>query len=769
MNMIWLIRLLSLAVVLLAAAMEPAFSQTSAPPYQYAGTRRMAERLQKLAREADPNKDTFMTRERAKGLAEQIAATKDPGVIFRLQPQLAAELLKSGDSVEALAAYHKLEEQMKQFGGSMDSRNRATFLIDVALCQLRLGEQANCLINHSSESCILPIGPSAIHRDQRGSRAAVASLTEALRELPGNLKARWLLNIAYMTLGEYPDKLPPDQLIPPSAFASDYDIKRFPNIAGGAGLELFGWAGGVIMEDFDGDGYLDLMISSWDMQEQLRLFHNNADGTFTDYTAKAGLVGEVGGLNIMQTDYNNDGFPDVLILRGGWRGEGGCHPNSLLRNNGNGTFDDVTEEAGLLSFHPTQTAVWFDFNNDGWLDLFIGNETAKLTAPHPCELYRNNGDGTFTECAAEAGVQHLAFVKGVSAGDFNQDGLSDLYLSCRGQPNVLFRNDGPQTADKNPKGPWHFTDVAKAAGVTEPLFSFPTWFFDYDNDGWPDIFVAGYALQSVGDIAAEYLGLPDKSERARLYHNNHDGTFSDVTKAAHLDKILLAMGSNFGDLDNDGWLDFYLGTGDPDLGTLIPNRMFRNADGKYFQDVTTSGGFGHLQKGHAVAFGDIDNDGDQDVYEDMGGAYPGDTARNAFYENPGHGNHWITLKLEGVQSNRAAIGARIKVTIREKSGERAIYKTVGSGGSFGASPLRQEIGLGKAESIPGIEIFWPKTGKTQQLKALAMDHFYKVREGDPTATVWALKSFKLPGPLGPDAICAPPLAQKRDGAGVSFR
>src|SRR5207247_2322898 len=115
------------------------------------------------------------------------------------------------------------------------------------------------------------------------------------------------------------------------------------------------------------------------------------------------------------------------------------------------------------------------------------------------------------------------------------------------------------------KAPWHFTNVAQAAGVTEPMFSFPAWFFDYDNDGWPDLFVAGYSLQTVGDITAEYLGLPYKSERARLFHNNHDGTFSDVTKEAHLDKILHGMGSNFGDLDNDGWLDFHIGTGDPEL------------------------------------------------------------------------------------------------------------------------------------------------------------------------------------------------------------
>src|SRR5439155_587154 len=273
-----------------------------------------------------------------------------------------------------------------------------------------------------------------------------------------------------------------------------------------------------IMEDFDGDGFLDLMISSWDLNEQLRLFHNNGDGTFTDRTAQAGLTGELGGLNIMQTDYNNDGFPDVFILRGAWRGEGGCHPNSLLRNNGDGIFEDVTEEAGLLSFHPTQTAVWFDFNNDGWLDLFIGNETARTNALHPCELYRNNGDGTFTECARESGISHLAFVKAVASADYNGDGLPDLYLSCRGSRNALYRNEGPRDGSKPtpsspspPPGeraglpteasakagvrgrpsklPWHFTNVATAAGVTEPLFSFPAWFFDYDNDGWPDIFV----------------------------------------------------------------------------------------------------------------------------------------------------------------------------------------------------------------------------------------------------------------------------------------
>jgi hypothetical protein len=514
-------------------------------------------------------------------------------------------------------------------------------------------------------------------------------------------------------------------------------------VAGELGLdEPMKLSGGSIMEDFDGDGNLDVMCSSIGFQEQLRLFHNNGDGSFTERTAEAGLVGEFGGINLIQTDYNNDGFPDILVLRGGWMGTGGHFPKSLLRNNGDGTFEDVTEAAGLLSLNPCQTAVWFDYDNDGWLDVFFGNESNGPDR-NRCELFHNNGDGTFTERGVESGVGFSGFVKGVCSADFNHDGRPDLFLSVLGGPNVLFRNDGPASTNANGKVVWKFTDVAKEAGVTEPLFSFPCWFFDYDNDGWDDLFVSGYHIKDVGDICADYLGLPTDAERARLYHNNHDGTFKDVTKEMGLYHVLHAMGSNFGDLDNDGFLDFYLGTGDPDFATIIPNRMFRNDGGKRFQDVTTSGGFGNLQKGHGVSFGDIDNDGDQDIFENMGGAVTGDVYHNVLYENPGHGNHWITLKLEGVQSNRAAIGARIRVVVTSAAGEHSYYKTVGTGGSFGASPLRQEIGLGQAQSIARVEIFWPRTGKTQIVRPPAMDKFYKVREDQSEAMPWELKTFRL--------------------------
>ena len=160
----------------------------------------------------------------------------------------------------------------------------------------------------------------------------------------------------------------------------------------------------------------------------------------------------------------------------------------------------------------------------------------------------------------------------------------------------------------------------------------------------------------------------------------------------------------------------------------MPNRMFRNAGGKLFQDVTTSGGFGHLQKGHGIAFGDIDGDGDQDIYAVLGGWYTADGFHHALFMNPGNGNHWITLRLEGVRSNRSAMGTRIQVRLSSPEGPRSVYATVGTGGSFGSSSLQQEIGLGSATKIDSIEITWPATGKVQTLKDVKVDQILRIRE-----------------------------------------
>ncbi len=735
-------------VLLLFALLTPCLADNSRESahdfYQSPGTLRMARRLAEVTKKMDPGKGPFLSIERAALFRQALLQKPALEKWLDLMPRYATELLNAGQTDEAFRTFAKLEKTAQQNAVSWLADNRPRLGTYQALVQLRRGEQENCITMHNEDSCIFPIQGGGIHRKPQGSRNAVEALKVLLRDFPEDLQARWLLTIATMTLGEYPDKVPPEWLIPPSVFKSEHELSRFRNVAPGLGLDSNGLSGGAILEDFDNDGFLDVMFSSIGFQDPLQFFHNNGDGTFTDKSDSAGLRGETGGLNLLQADYNNDGYIDVLVLRGAWFGSEGHHPNSLLRNNGNGTFDDVTDESGMLSFHPTQTAVWLDFNGDGWLDLFIGNESTPGDE-NPCELFRSNRNGTFTDVAVEAGLAVKAFVKGVTAGDFDNDGRPDLYLSVRDAGNFLFHNDGPRQGSTSGQGAWSFTDVTAKAGVREPIHSFPTWFFDYDNDGWLDLFVAGYKIRNVGDVAADYLGLPHSGERARLYRNHRDGTFEDVSRETGTFRLLHAMGSNFGDLDNDGWLDMYLGTGDPDLATLIPNVALRNNQGRRFQDVTTSTGLGHLQKGHGVAFGDIDNDGDQDILEDMGGAYAGDLAHNVLFKNPGNRHHWVTLKLEGVESPRCAIGARIQITLETAEGTRDVYRTVGSGGSFGASPLRAEIGLGDAKRISKVQIRWPAGGGIQQVNGLALDGFYQIREGEPAARPWGVKSFKLPG------------------------
>lgn len=711
-------------------------------PGQPASNRAMALLIHRIYRGADPMRNSARSTEQLPMLRNSLAIAPPGQPRVDLQYGIAMHTLLSGLPEEALEEFDRVERLMREENQVLDARTLPTLMTWRALCQLRMGEQENCLYNHNADSCLFPISGGGVHQLQRGSRAAVDTLTALLRQFPGDLRARWLLNIAYMTLGEYPDKVPVRWRIDPARFASEHDVGRFIDVAPNVGLAVNDLAGGVVLEDFDRDGFLDIMASAWGFKpsDQMRVFRNNGDGTFSERTREAGLLGLVSGLNMIHGDYNNDGFADVLVLRGGWLRTEGHYPLSLLRNNGDFTFTDVTEEAGMLRFRPTQTAAWFDFDGDGWLDVFVGNESVGRDV-NACELFRNNGDGTFTECAAAHGVDIVGYVKGVASGDFNNDGRPDLYLSRRDGPNLLLRNDGPVAASG---AVWRFTDVAPDLGVSGPDASFPCWFWDYDNDGWQDLGVTGYAILDVGDVAADVLGRPHSAARARLYRNNGDGTFSDASRETGFNRVLHAMGCNFGDLDNDGWLDLYLGTGDPDFSTLIPNRMFRNDSGRRLQDVTTSGGFGQLQKGHGIAFGDIDNDGDQDIYSAVGGAVEADFYPNQLFANPGHGGRWLKIELEGVRTNRVALGARVKVVVRTPAGERVLHRTVGTGGSFGASPFRLEVGLGDAMSIERVEIFWPVTGETESVRGLELDHAYRVREGSGAARELALARFILP-------------------------
>jgi hypothetical protein len=664
-----------------------------------------------------------------------------------LEYTYARELLNSGKTEAALTRFQQMEREIQTWPPVAWPTAQTEVMMREAVAAMRLGEQQNCCDVNNASSCLIPISGAGIHTRQQGSRTAIALLTRVLRSNPADMEARWLLNIAYMTVGEYPAGVPSRWLIPLKNLGSDYKMTKFYNAAPEMGLDLLGWAGSVTIEDFEGNGLLDLMISSIHVGGQLRYFHNNGDGTFTERTREAGLIGETGGLNIITTDYNNDGRPDVIVLRGGWQNRGGHYPLSLLRNDGHGHFTDVTVQAGLLTLGPTQTAVAFDYNGDGFLDLFVGYESVPGDDANsvPCKLFRNNGNGAFTDVTAQCGLNIHRFVKAVVSADFTHSGRPGLFLSCCNQPSILLRNDGPAGADRSPTAPWKFTDVTAQAGIDKQHGSFSCFFFDYDNDGWPDLYVVGYMLDNrLADVAKDYLGLPNDAEKPRLYHNNHDGTFTDVTHQVHLDKVTLGMGINYGDLDNDGWLDFYVGTGTPDLGMLIPKRMFRNHEGRYFDEVTTTGNFGHLQKGHGIAFGDLNNNGQQDIFEVMGGVYEGDTAHDCLYVNPGNRNHWVTLQLQGVKSNRIALGAEIHLVADTPHGRRCIYRTVSTGGSFGNNPLRQEIGLGDATAIEQVIIRWPASGITQTVKNLQPDHFYRIQEGEPNAELLNLPTFKLP-------------------------
>jgi len=629
-----------------------------------------------------------------------------------------------------------------------EQANYLQFRLGVAY--LQLGEAENCCARNTPDSCILPIRGGGVHTRVEGSTKAIKCFQKVIRAesratsppkaLNIYLASRWLLNLAYMTLGAYPDDVPPDLLIPERIFQSELsDFPRFVNIAQQLDLNTFSLSGSAIVDDFDNDGYVDIVTSTWDPSGQLRLFANGADGTFSDRTGPAGLRGLLGGLNILQTDFNNDGHLDILVLRGAWLDRAGRQPNSLIRNNGNGTFTDVTFAAGLGEIHyPTQTAAWADYDNDGDLDLFVGNEhTRRVTAP--CQLFRNNGDETFTDVAALAGVENLGYTKGTTWGDFDADGFADLYVSNLMSPNRLYKNNRDGT----------FTDVAAALEVDRPIRSFPTWFWDFDNDGVLDLFVSSYTGR-VDRLAAHYLGQATDYERPRLYRGDGKGGFENVAGQQGLEYPMLPMGSNFGDLDNDGYLDFYLGTGDPAYESLMPNLMFVNRRGDAFKNVTMAGGFGHLQKGHGVAFGDLDNDGDVDVFQQMGGAYPGDKYGDALFENPGFGNHWIGIQLVGSTSNRAAIGARIRVEIEEDGASRSIYRHVNSGGSFGANPLRQTIGLAGAERIRSLRIYWPTTRRTQSFHDIAADQVIRIVEDEDKYTTVGLKRLLLGGTPRPD-------------------
>lgn len=755
-----------------AVGQHPATSATPSPASTSVASPigELTEACERLSEES-----WYWGRSRAKQLRKELAAGARGLSRIRLQTHLAGELLQAPGG--AREAVELLELAAAELPEEAPPDLRRDLLVARAVAHLQLAEDENCVADHGAASCILPFAAEAIHRQPGHTREAARLLSEYLEIRPADVQARWLLNLAVQVAGDPPESVPEAWRLPPGALTSEIPFRRFVDRAPELGLDVVDLAGGAVMEDFDGDGLLDVVTSSSYACDSLRAFRNQGRGRFREVTREWGLENQLGGLNLVQADYDNDGHPDLLVLRGAWLADEGRIRNSLLRNRlheGPARFEDVTHAAGLAQpAYPTQTGVWADYDGDGDLDLYVANETrgesdwpsslyrmpgsydiapllegddwesplrflAVMAGGHelvyPSQLFRNNGDGTFTDVAEAAGVTNLRFAKSAAWGDYDDDGDPDLFVSNAG-PNRLYRNEGDGT----------FTDVAARVGIAEPSrLAFVCWFFDFDNDGDLDLFVADFS-SPVPMVAASYFG-PVLPPSYQVLYRNDGGRFTDISAQAGLFRPLLPMGANYGDLDNDGFPDLLLGTGAPDLDALMPNVALRNDGGRRFQDVTFAGGFGHLQKGHGVAFGDVDGDGDQDVLHELGGAYRSDAFANALYENPGGPESWVTLRLRGREANSFGVGARIAVEVEEADGERrTIHQVAGTGGSFGGSSLQQEIGLGVAERIVRLTVRWPGSGTVQVLEDLAPGHVYRITEGEPEAEAVSVRRIVLSG------------------------
>ena len=528
---------------------------------------------------------------------------------------------------------------------------------------------------------------------------------------------------------------------------------RFEEIAEKAGLHYITATGntenknqpqtmvaGVALFDYDGDGYLDVYLVGGAAIPSLeketpaywnRLFHNNRDGTFTDVTEKAGLAGIGYGSGVAVGDYDNDGWPDLFVAN--------VTGNQLFHNNGDGTFTDVTAKAGVggakLNGKKMWSvgAGWFDYNNDGLLDLFVVNYCVwevnkdpycrvkegvrgfchpKYYAPTHNTLYRNNGDGTFTDVSEETGIAKQ-FGKGMSVtfADYDGDGYLDAFVANDTTQNFLFHNL------KGKK----FEEVALDAGVGYApdgiaRSGMGADFRDVNNDGLPDIW----------HTAVEHEEFP-------LWINQGKGEFQDMTVASGLAKTndMSGWGNGIVDFDNDGWKDLFVARANvmdnisiqtPARKYPEPNTIFRNLGNGKFADVSaTAGPDFQIEAAHrGVAFGDLDNDGRVDmVVSVLNGP------AQLFHNITDNGNHWILLKLVGTKSNRMGIGAQIRITTPD--GKKQWSEVTTAVGYACSSDPRVHFGLGKNEKISEIQIRWP-SGITQTMKDVSADRILTIEE-----------------------------------------
>jgi predicted NUDIX family NTP pyrophosphohydrolase len=494
---------------------------------------------------------------------------------------------------------------------------------------------------------------------------------------------------------------------------------------------------GVAFCDYDNDGWADIfMVNSgvcdfYQPKTPLRnaLYKNNRNGTFTDVTDAAGVAGGHDfGMGCAVADYDNDGFPDILVTA-----YGRC---TLYHNNGNGTFTDVTEKAGVASPGWTTSALWFDYDNDGKLDLFLcsfvefslksnvfcgDNKLGKrfyciprVFKPTPSLLYHNNGDGTFKEVSAGTDI-HKALGKalGVVATDINGDGRMDLFVANDTVQNFLFANRG--------NGKWDEIALAAEVGFSvngTPRSGMGVDAADVNGDGRQDLFVANV-----------------DQEMFSLYKNDGNEFFSDVAAAngvAQATRLLSGWGLKFFDYDNDGMVDLFLANGHPD--DMIENYsqqvhykeplLLFHSDGTKLTNVSDQAGpaFGKMFPARGLAVGDFDNDGRVDVLIGNNGGAPVLLKNNA-----GSGNHWIGIRLQGTACNRDGIGATI--TWSANGVRRSRYKSTG-GSYLSSHDMRDVLGLGTAAKVDWVEITWPQpSGRVERFSDVPVDRYVTIVEG----------------------------------------
>ncbi len=537
-----------------------------------------------------------------------------------------------------------------------------------------------------------------------------------------NLVDQYLFTIALNQVPGPRPPLPESALFPLDTHPVDPanpPLLAFEDIAPKLGIHDRNGNGTAAWGDIDGDGDLDLVVAGSGVF--LRVYRNDG-ARFTDVTEAVGLGHVPSGYSLNLVDYDNDGWPDLYLSLNGWSGP---MPNRLYHND-HGRFTDVSQKSGAADPGSGFVSLWGDLDNDGWLDFVVANGV--LQEGSVTQIYHNNHDGTFTNVTKAAGLNEPPSYGaiGIALGDYDQDGRLDLLINGNDTaPNRLYHNDGGL----------HFTEVAAKAGVLQPRHNgFVCFFFDYNNDGRPDILTTSLAPweAAVDGLRKGYAPANARSvhpDSSRLFRNNGNGTFTDVTFESRLFYPMGTMGAGVADLDNDGHVDLYIGTGDPQMSRLEPNRLFHNSGDGTFADVTNFVGLARPgNKGHGVAFADIDGDGALDMFAQLGGHYPGDHTFNALYHNlKAARNHWLEMELTGVKSNRQAIGAQITV----KAGGLLVYREIKGGEGFGATSMyRQHFGLGPHAKIDSIAVRWP-SGTEQTFRDVDANQILRLKEDQP--------------------------------------